>query len=337
MRGVRLLGDRKTELIDLPDPSAGAGEVVVRLTAAAVCGSDLHRYRHPQTTPPNLNVPGHEPVGVVQQVGAGVTDVRIDDRVVVYHRRGCGTCHYCRTGNTRLCPHGQRAHGFACDGADADFMVTDARCLLPLPDRFSDEEGAVLSCNAGTAYAPLRRLQVSGADVLAVSGLGPVGLCAVLLGTALGARVIGIDPSPGRRVLAQQLGATAVLDPMATPIGQAVRGIAPHGADALVETSGNKAGHAAIVDVLGIGGRAAIVGMGAAEPTLNLCNLIWKQITVFGSNLFPDAQWDELLSFVTDHQIDLRRVVTDVMHIEDAPRAFEMADSARSGKILFRW
>lgn len=337
MRAVKFLGNREAVVVDVPTPTPGPGEVLVELQAAAVCGSDLHRYRHAPSDPPNNVIPGHEPVGVLRAIGPGVTGVAPGDRVVVYHRRGCGHCAYCVGGDVMLCPNGQRAHGFACDGSDADFMATDARCLLPLPERFSLEEGAILACNAGTAYAPLRRLAVSGRDVLAVSGLGPVGLCAVMLGRALGARVIGIDPSPGRRMLAEQLGAADTLDPLADAPGAALRQIAPRGADALVETSGNPAGHAAIVELLGIGGRAAIVGMGADRPGVNACDLIWKQLTVTGSNLFPIAQWDELLTFVTEHEIPLGQVVGEVMGIEAAPRAFALADTAAQGKILFRW
>ena len=337
MRAAKFFGNREAAVIDVPTPSRGPGEVLIEMRAAAVCGSDLHRYRHAPSDPPNTHIPGHEPVGIVRTVGAGVTGVEPGERVVVYHRRGCGRCAYCVGGNVMLCPNGQRAHGFACDGADADFMVTDARCLLPLPARFSEEEGVLLACNAGTAYAPLRRLGVSGCDTLAVSGLGPVGLCAVMFGRAMGARVIGIDPVPSRRALAAQLGAVATLDPLAGPVGAALRQVAARGADALVETSGNPAGHAAIVELLGIGGRAANVGMGADRPAINACDLIWKQITVTGSNLFPIAQWDELLDFVTEHAVPLREVIGEVLSLDAAPRAFALADAATAGKVLFRW
>lgn len=337
MRAVQFLGNREAVVVDAPTPVPGPGEVLIQLQAAAVCGSDLHRYRHAPADPSNTFIPGHEPVGVLRSVGDGVTGVEPGTRVVVYHRRGCGRCAYCVDGDVMLCPNGQRAHGFACDGADADYMVTDARCLLPLPAQFSVEEGVVLACNAGTAYAPLRRLAVSGRDTLAVSGLGPVGLCAVMFGSAMGARVVGLDPSPARRALAEHLGAVATLDPLAGPPGTSLRQVAPRGADALVETSGNPVAHAAIVELLGIGGRAAIVGMGADRAALNACDLIWKQISLTGSNLFPIAQWDELLTFVSEHHVPLRAVIGEVLPIDAAPRAFALADTAASGKVLFRW
>ncbi len=337
MRAVKFPGNRQAVLVDVAVPSPGPGEVLIQMTAAAVCGSDLHRYRHAPADPPNEFIPGHEPVGLVKATGAGVTGVGLGDPVVVYHRRGCGRCPYCSDGDAMLCPNGQRAHGFACDGSDADYMLTDARCLLSLPSRFSDVEGALLACNVGTAYAPLRRLGVSGRDVLTVSGLGPVGLCAIMIGRAMGARVVGVDPSTGRRALAEQLGAVATLDPSDGELGRQIRDVAPRGASALVETSGNPAGHAAIIDLLGIGGRAAIVGMGADRPALNLCDLIWKQITVTGSNLYPNAQWEEVLTFVSEHELPIGDVVAEVLSIDDAPRAFHLADGATTGKIMFRW
>src|SRR5258708_11854278 len=141
-------------------------------------------------------------------------------------------------------------------------MVVQAQLLFKVPDDFSLEDGAIVSCQGGTAYYPLTRLAVSGQDVLIVSGLGPVGLLATLFGSRMGAEVVGIDPSPDRRALAQTLGARRTFDPTAAPLGPQFKEHYPDGADKLIEASGATAAHMAIPELLRPLGMAARGGLG---------------------------------------------------------------------------
>src|SRR5439155_4124575 len=137
-------------------------------------------------------VAGHEPCGVVAAVGPDVSEeqARVGQRVMNHHYKGCGSCKHCRTGWSQLCLEGCIVYGATGHGAHAPYMKVPASTLVPLPDELSFEEGAAISCGTGTAYQALKRLDVSGRDTLAVFGQGPVGLSAVLLGQAMGARVI---------------------------------------------------------------------------------------------------------------------------------------------------
>ena len=339
MRALRLLGERQAVVVDAPIPRPGPGQVLLEMKAAAICGSDLHGYRRPQPddAPTRRFIPGHEPCGVVVECGPDVDGWSAGDRAVVYHRVTCQRCYYCATGSRNLCVDRKGAYGFNHDGADTEYMVAAAADLLPLPDGFSFVDGALLACQVGTAYHPLKTMQVSGRDRLVVSGLGPVGLLAVVLGRAMGARVVGVDPSAERRALAERLGAEAVLDPSARPAGEAVQAIWPGGADKLCETSGAPAAQAAIVGQLRLNGQAAIVGLGSSEPCVNLTALMTKQIRVFGSNLYPNSQWQEILDFVRDHRLPIADVITHELSIEEGPAAFQLADSARCGKVVFRF
>lgn len=337
MKAIEFLGEREARIVDRPDPRPGNGEVLLKLRAAGICGSDLHRYRSPKEDfrgPVNV-VPGHEPVGVVIETGPGVRGLKVGDRVMVYHRRGCGECRWCRRGHMSLCQNGQRAHGWGCDGSNAELMVTDDRCCYVLPDDISDEVALVLSCQAGTAYWPLRKLGLTGRDTLAVSGLGPVGLCAVMFGQALGARVIGLDPSEPRRRLAEELGAVGTIDPTNGNLDDAVRAVAPEGADVIVETSGRPSGHAAIPDIAGVEARVGIVGMGSTEPSLNLIRLIWKDLTVVGFNFCPNALVPELIDVTRRHRVQLDRIITHQVPLAEGPAAFQLADQATTGKVRF--
>ncbi|HVC34145.1 MAG TPA: alcohol dehydrogenase catalytic domain-containing protein [Chloroflexota bacterium] len=338
MRAVQFLGDRQAIVRDKKDPRPGLGEVLLRIRASAICGSDLHRYRPARGDRPlDEGVPGHEPCGEVVEIGAGVDGLSVGDRVLLYHRVGCGTCVQCRTGNSNICQHGQRSYGGHLDGADAQMMVALAHRCFKLPDDLSWDDAVVISCQAGTAYAPLRRLGASGRDQLVVTGLGPVGLCVLLLGHAMGARIIGVDPMAERRAIATQLGADETLDASDSNLGQMVRDLTNGGADALVETSGSRAAHAKIAELLRVNGQAAIVGLGSHEPSINPIAFFGKQITLFASNLYPEWLLPEIFAFVHRQQVPLAQIITHRVSIEDAPAMFRLADSATAGKIVFRF
>ena len=204
MRGVIVPEARRVAVSEFPDPEPGPGEVVVRVKMAAICGSDLHWYREftPGRTGPDQIV-GHESVGEIAAVGPGVFLPRVGDRVALYHISGCGECPACRARRPKECWTGVER---IPQGADADYQRMKSWNALPLPDAFSWEEGTVLACNYGTGYAALKRGGVSARTTLAVFGLGPVGLCTVQAGSALGARVIAVDVVPERLDLARPNG-----------------------------------------------------------------------------------------------------------------------------------
>jgi threonine dehydrogenase-like Zn-dependent dehydrogenase len=335
VRAVQFLGDREAVVVDRPDPEPGPGQIVVRLARAAVCGSDLHGYRRPRGQVPPVSVyPGHEPVGVVAAVGPGVDAAWLGQRVLVYHRPGCGRCRQCLAGQPNLCPGPVRER---FGGADADYLRCWADQVVPIPDDLSWETAVVISCQGGTAYAPLCRLGASGRSTIVVSGLGPVGLCAVTLGRALGATIIGIDPMAERRALAMRLGAAHALDPAAGDPAEQVRALLPDGADAVIETSGNGAAQAAAIGCLRVEGTLALIGLGASGPTIAPGSLVARQLTVMGSNLFPKWMLPEIIGFVRERQIPLDQIITHRFPLEEAPAAFRLADSATAGKVVFVW
>ncbi|MBI2942392.1 MAG: alcohol dehydrogenase catalytic domain-containing protein [Chloroflexi bacterium] len=342
MRAARLHGDRRVTVEDRPIPVPAANQVLLQMKAAGICGSDLHSFRLPEPEP-NVRdfVPGHEPCGVVVEVGDAVTDWKVGDRVVVYHRCTCKKCHYCRTGFRNWCPNrnmrGRRAYGFNPDGGDEEYMAADADDLMRLPDQLDFVEGAVLACQTGTAYYGLKNIDTRAGDRVLVTGLGPVGLLATLLAKAMGAEVIGADPLAERRRIAGELGADAVFDPAAAPLADQVKSLWPDGATRWAEASGAAAAHAAIPAAAAMNARVAIIGGGAREPSLVLTALMGKQICVIGSNLWPFTAWDEITDFVIRKRVPIRRVVTHELSIDDAPLGFALADRGAAGKVVFRF
>ncbi len=339
MKALRVSGERQVTVLERPVPRPEPGEVVIQMKATGICGSDLHPYRHP--TPLNLDpgfVSGHEPCGVISEVGPGVEGWEVGERVVPYFRRTCGRCSYCRSGYANACPNRRASYGHqGCDGSHAEYMRVEEPCLIRLPDHLSFLDGAIIACQGGTAYAPLVRMGVSGRDVLVVSGLGPVGLLSVLFAKALGATIIGIDPSAGRRELARKIGAAVTLDPTAGPVDEQLREHVPNGADKLTETSGANAAHAVIGDLVKPLGMAAVVGLGSKDFTMPLGRLAMKELTLIGSSAYPPAQFEEIAEFVRRHGLRLDSVVSRFFTLDEGPEAFATAADANAGKVCFRF
>ncbi len=339
MRGVLLPGNRQVVVQHFPDPRPGPGQVVIKMRVAAICGSDLHLYR---ATPEEQKwregiIPGHEPSGEVAALGEGVRQVKVGDRVAVYHYLGCGRCKYCLSGHLNWCPQ-TRGYGGHIHGSNADLLLTNEVNCLPLPPELSYVDGAFIACQASTAFNALRKLTPSGRDTLAIFGLGPVGLCALLCARALGARVVGIDVVEERLELARTLGADEVIHGDQEEVVARLRDLTDgEGPNMGFEASGSGAAHEQLVAALCKGGKAVIVGAGAREKTVNLTQIIGKQLTLMGSFVSPiDMYWD-LASFLMRHAIPLAALVTHRFSIEEAPEAFRLADSARTGKVVFEW
>jgi threonine dehydrogenase-like Zn-dependent dehydrogenase len=340
MRALKITAEREITVRDLPDPTPKQGEVLLKMRAAGICGSDLHPYRHPTAVHLEQDVvPGHEPCGEVVALGPGVTDWKVGDRAVVYFRRTCGECLYCTTGHRNVCANRRSSYGHSPDaaGSDADLMAVETDSLMRLPEYLSFADGAILACQAGTAYWPLVKLGASGRDLLVVSGLGPVGLLATIFARAMGARVVGVDPSAERRAIAEKLGAEATVDPTAGPPGDLLRATYPDGADKLIETSGSNVAHAAIGELVKPLARVAIVGLGSTDFKMPLMRLVHKELTVFGTSIYPDTLFPEICRFVRDHRLKLDAVVSHYFPLEQGPEAFRVADSATAGKVMFRF
>jgi len=339
MRGAILPGNSTVELVDLPDPTPGPGQVLLAMRASTICGSDIraiyreHIQGDPAETYQNV-VAGHEPAGEVIQVGPGAERISVGDRVCVYHISGCGQCDDCIRGYQISCTSPRRAaYGWQRDGGHAELLLAQERDCIVLPDSVSYLDGACVACGFGTAYEGLLRAGVSGRDSLAVVGLGPVGLAAGLLGKALGAVPrVGVDPSADRRELAVQLGAVDIAcAPDETRLLAETLGAGAHVA---IDCSGSTQGRAAAVALLRSRGRMVLVGEGnsfeieEASPTL-----IHRQITVHGSWVTSLEHMRELVERLPVWGLRPEVIVSDQFTLDEAAAAYQLADAGQSGKV----
>ena len=338
MKGVVFLGDRRCEVREVPAPTPGHGEVLIRVRAAGICGSDLHVYRDAKATD---QVRGHEASGVVTEVGPGVLRLKVGDRVSVHHHMGCGVCEACARGETVACGVNHRIVGVHVSGAFGEYVAAQEANCIPLPDGASFVDGAFMACVGGTAYGALRRLGAVAHQSVAVFGLGPVGLSCVLVARALGLRVIGMDVAPHRVALALACGAQAAVDGREAGAIEAIRafgkvaGFGGDGVDCVIETSGSAEARRRILPSLKREGRAAIVGVGSDEAVINPTHIHGRAATLIGSVVFPLGWMWELSRLCAASGLTFAPAVTHRFSLSEALDALAVADEARGGKVIF--
>src|SRR5579859_4900786 len=213
MTAAYLPGNSTVDMRSVPVPVPAHGEVLLRIKASTICGSDIRciYHEHLGKGPEGYQgvIAGHEPSGQIVKVGPGCREFKENDRVIVYHISGCGVCNDCRRGYMISCTSEKyrRAYGWQRDGGMAEYLLAEEKDLVLLPDSLTFLDGAQVACGFGTVYEALEKIGVSGNDAVLSTGLGPVGLAAGALCRKLGAeKIIGIDISAERRDIALKLG-----------------------------------------------------------------------------------------------------------------------------------
>jgi len=332
MRGAKSLGKRTIEVRDWEDPAPQGAEVVVKIKAASICGSDLHGiYLNEQT---HAVIPGHEGMGEVVAVDSP-RNVRVGDRVMTLAFVGCGQCRWCREGDISLCESMQGVLGFSRNGVHAEFVLVPESALLPLPEFVSDAAAACILDPVGTSYHALKRMGSRAGHTVAVFGLGPMGLGGVLVASFLGAEVLAIDPIAYRRDHALSLGAAHALDPTDCDVVEALAELTQgRGPDKALECSGNATALRQALDAAAPKGAVSIIGENPEATISPSGHFNRKEITLSGSTCFPLKDYDGILRAI-EKGMDPAQLVTHQFGIEDAAKAYALFDAGNTGKVVF--
>ncbi len=310
-----------------PDPVCPDDGVVVRVGATGVCRSDWHAWRGHDPVP-LPHVPGHELAGTVAAVGRAVRRWAVGDRVTVPFVCGCGRCEWCAAGDTQVCPD-QTQPGFTGPGSFAELVALNAADtnLVRLPDGLDVVTAASLGCRLATAFRALvTHGRVTAGDWVAVHGCGGVGLSAVMVAAALGARVVAVDVSPAALARATELGATATVradDPVAE-----VRELTG-GVHVSLDAVGSPETAVASVRCLRPRGRHVQVGLllgDASTPPLPMDLVVARELSVHGSHGMPAHQYPDLLALVADGALDPGLLVGRVIGLDEAGAALAAMD-----------
>ncbi|GAA0421496.1 zinc-binding dehydrogenase [Leifsonia naganoensis] len=315
---------------EVADPVAPEGGAIVRVAASGLCRSDWHAWAGHDDTVRLPQVPGHEFAGVVESVGAGVERWRPGDRVTAPFVNGCGRCEWCRSGQAQVCPD-QTQPGFTHWGSHAELVAVRAADLnlVALPDDIDDAAAASLGCRFATAYrAVTARARIQPGEWIAVYGAGGVGLSAVMIAAALGARPIAVDRSPAALELARRFGAEHTLEAGdGTP--SAIAELTGGGAHVSVDAVGSPATAGAALHSLRRRGRHVQIGLlPGGGPVLPLDRVIGWELDVLGSHGMAAADYAEMLDLVASGAVSPEALVGSHVGLAEAALLLPAAASA---------
>jgi D-arabinose 1-dehydrogenase-like Zn-dependent alcohol dehydrogenase len=334
-------------VLDVPDPAPPPGGVVIAVQATGLCRSDWHGWRghDPDITLPHI--PGHEFAGVIAAVGAGVTGWRPGDRVTTPFICACGACPACLAGDQQVC-HQQEQPGFTHAGSFADLVVVHhARTnVVRLPDAVTFATAAALGCRFATAFrAVVAQGRVRAGDWLAVYGCGGVGLSAVMIAAAAGARVVAVDVSAQALAMASAAGAEVTIDARSAGVARpdvaaAVRDVTGGGAHVSLDALGSPATLTASIESLRRRGRHVQVGLlppVEGRPVVPMELVIAYELEIVGSHGMPAHAYPGMMSLIASGRLRPADLVTREIALSEAPQALAAMDGpAPAGVTVIR-
>lgn len=333
MRAVVIDETRNIRVDNWPDPVLpGPDAAIVSVTAAGICGSDLHFYEgdFPVAEPVAL---GHEAVGTVVETGSQVSTVKVGDQVLVSSVAGCGACPGCATNDPVMCHSGLQIFGSGVlGGAQAELLAVPAADFLlhKIPNGITTEQALLLTDNLATGWAAAQRADIPSGGTVAVIGLGAVGLCALRSAFAQGAAtVFAVDRVDGRLQRAARWGARPVTPPSAEAIIAATGG---RGADSVIDAVGNDASMTDALTAIRPGGTVSVVGVHDLQPfPFPALACLMRSITLRMTTAPVQRTWPELIPLLQSGRLDVDGIFTTTLPLDEAAKGYAIAES-RSGE-----
>src|SRR5437773_152307 len=325
-----LYAPRDLRIEQRPIPTLSEGEVLVRILSVGVCGSDVHYYEHGRIGDFVVRSPlvlGHESSGQIVEVGKGVSEGRVGERVAIEPGEPCGRCDQCRTGRYNLCPN-IRFHGTPpVDGTLAEFVAVKSELAYTVPDEISDNAAALLEPLSVGIWANRKAGTQAGSSLL-ITGAGPIGLVTTMVARAVGATRIAVsDVNPNRRSAALARGATEIALPGSSDVAGEF--------DAFIDCSGSSAAIDAGVRLVRPAGSVVLVGMGADEVTLPLGVVQQRELLVTGTFRYANT-WPTAIALAASGRVSLDDLVTGEYSLAETEQALTAGRDPHSVKAVIR-
>jgi threonine dehydrogenase-like Zn-dependent dehydrogenase len=326
-------------------PHAGVGEAVIRITLTTICGTDLHIVRGEYPIKPGLII-GHEPVGVIEELGMGVTGYAVGDRVLVGAITPCGQCHGCLSGHQSQCGHGTGYEalggwrfGNTIHGAQAEYLLVPyaQANLAKIPDGVSDEQVLLLADIASTGFSGAESGQVQIGDAVVVFAQGPIGLCATAGARLMGASlIIGVDSDLTRLAMAKRMGANVVLNYLEQDVVAEIKRLTDGGADVAIEALGTQQTFENALRCLRPGGTLSSLGVYSGKLQMPYdafaAGLADQRII---TTLCPGGKerMRRLMETVKHGRVDLTPLLTHCFSLNEIEEAYGLFGDRRDGAI----
>jgi (R,R)-butanediol dehydrogenase/meso-butanediol dehydrogenase/diacetyl reductase len=336
MKALRWYARKDLRYEDISEPSPGPGQVKVKVNLAGICGTDLKEYSNGPGMIATDKVPlvlGHEFVGKIAEVGEGVTDFKVGERVTALGYWYCGQCYFCKRGMYNICANAGFT-GLTSDGCMAEYAVIPSYAAYKLPDSVSDELGALVE-PLSVAFHAVSQGNVRTGDTVAIVGAGTIGLSVLLAARAAGASdIYVVDKVKRRGELALAMGATAFINPEDEDPEQRVKELTGGlGADVSLECVGIQVTAQLTQKLARSGGTTVIVGVFEAPASMDLFDLMFNQKTMVGSSIYVHEA-ETVIALLAAERIDPRRLITAKVPLKDAVKmGFEKLITSKEDNI----
>ncbi len=314
------------EIVEVPVPEPGAGEILLRVRAAGICSSDLH-YQEGRSEVTKLPIIlGHEISGEVAGCGKNVEGLKEGDRVSLFYLVTCGKCMMCATGNDNYCDKAKML-GKNIDGGFAEFVTVPARNAFPFPETIPFSQAALITDAVATPFHALKRAAVQTGESVLIIGIGGLGIHAVQIAKIMGAgQVIAMDLEDDKLDLALKVGATAAINPKRDNVEDKIAAITGgFGVNVAVELIGLPVTIRQAIDCTGLGGRTVVVGICPDEVILNpYHDLLLRERTIMGSADQCRADFPVIIEMAAQKRLDLSHSVSHELPLKDINKGFEM-------------
>lgn len=327
------------EIQDVPMPTIGIDDVLVKITKTAICGTDVHIDIYDAWAQKTLNPPlviGHEFVGVIEEVGSNVKGFSVGERVSGEGHLVCGVCKACRSERHHLCPN-TKGIGVQCNGAFAEYLSMPARNIWSADPSISDD---VMACfdPLGNAVHSCLHFDLVGKDVL-ITGAGPIGCMSAAIAKQAGARhVVVTDINPYRMELAKKMGASVVLDDRKVDLRDVVKDLGlEYGFDVGLEMSGSPRAFTEMLEVVRSGANVVLLGIIPDGTPIDWTKVIFKNLTIkgtYGREIY--RTWYQTTALI-NAGLDIVPLITHKFHYTDFRKGFDLMRSGESGKVILDW
>lgn len=336
---VKIRPEKGIWMEEVPVPSVGVNDVLIKIKKTAICGTDLHIYKWDEWSQKTINTPmtiGHEYVGEIVDMGSGVENLKIGDRVTGEGHIACGHCRNCRRGKLHVCENTMGV-GVNRDGAFAEYLQLPASNVVKLDPRIPDEIASIMDPFGNATHTALS-FPLIAEDVL-ITGAGLIGSMATAICRFAGARYIVVsDLSDYRLDIAKKMGATLTVNPSkGETIAKAVEKLGMRGFDVGLEMSGSPAGFRDMVENMYNGSKISLLGILPNTTTVNWNEIIFKALTlkgIYGREMWET--WYQMEQMIISG-IDLTPIITHRFNVDDYQQGFDVMESGQCGKVMLSW
>ncbi len=335
---VKSKPERGIWMEEVPIPELGVNDILIKIKKTAICGTDLHIYRWDEWSQKTIKTPmviGHEYVGTVAEMGKGVTDFRIGDRVTGEGHIACGHCRNCRRGKKHVCEN-TIGIGVNRDGAFAEYVVVPASNVMKMSNQIPDDMLAIMDPFGNATHTALS-FPLIGEDVL-VTGAGLIGSMCVAISKFAGARyIVATETNPYRIELAKKMGATRVINPLEESLDDVIADLGMIGFDIGMECSGSPIAFNDMLAHMYNAGKISLLGILPSSTQIDWDNIIFKGLQlkgIYGREMFET--W-YLMEQMLMSGLDLSPMITHRYKVDDFQKGFDVMDSGNCGKVLLEW